>query len=72
MRQPNRAIEHEHHIMPIRDDIINLLNGSSVFSKLNNLTVGYHQYVLDLQSRYINISYTHVGLCCINCQSISK
>ena len=61
MRQPNRAIERERHITPTIDDIINQLNGSSVFSKLD-LTAGYHQCILDEQSRYITTFTTHIGL----------
>ena len=61
MRQPNRAIERERHITPTIDDIINQLNGSSVFSKLD-LTAGYHQCILDEQSRYITTFTPHIGL----------
>ena len=61
MRQPNCAIERERHITPTIDDIINQLNGSSVFSKLD-LTAGYHQCILDEQSRYITTFTTHIGL----------
>ena len=52
MRQPNRAIERERHITPTIDDIINQLNRSYVFSKLD-LTSGYHQSIL---------MYNHVTL----------
>ena len=61
MRQPNRAIERERHITPTIDDIINQLNGSSVFSK-PDLTAGYHQCILDEQSRYITTFTRHIGL----------
>ena len=52
------AIEREQHITPNFDDIINQLNGSSVFSKLD-LTAGYHQCILDEQSFYITTFTTH-------------
>ena len=61
MRQPNCAIERERHITPTIDNIINQLNGSSVFSK-HDLTAGYHQCILDEQSRYITTFTTHIGL----------
>ena len=42
MRVANKAIERERHITPTIDDLINDLNGATVFSKLD-LNQGYHQ-----------------------------
>jgi hypothetical protein len=35
MRQANRAIQRERYVMPTVDDMINDLNGSKVYSKLD-------------------------------------
>ena len=35
MREPNKPIRRERHIMPTSDDLIADLNGSTVFSKLD-------------------------------------
>ncbi|KAK9679592.1 Reverse transcriptase (RNA-dependent DNA polymerase) [Popillia japonica] len=48
------------HLTPTIDDIIVALNGSKFFSKLD-LKDGYHQLVLDKQSRGITSFSTHVG-----------
>ena len=61
MRQANKAIRRERHPQPTLDDIQNRLNGASVFSKLD-LRSGYHQLILDEQSRYITTFSTHIGL----------
>ena len=61
MRGPNTAIKRERHITPTIEDILSDLNGSTVFSKLD-LNQGYHQILLDEESRYITTFSTHVGL----------
>lgn len=47
--------------MPTVDDLINDLNSSAVFSKLD-LSNAYHQLELDESSRFITSFVTHVGL----------
>ena len=57
----NLAIPHEQHPTPTVDDLIHTLNGRTVFSTLD-LHAGYHQLLLDEESRYITIFQTHKGL----------
>ena len=45
MREANRAITRERHLMPTLDEVVHDLNGAKVFSKLD-LNQGYHQLVL--------------------------
>lgn len=45
MRMPNKAIQRERHPTPTVDDLINSLNGATVYSKLD-LRSGYHQLSL--------------------------
>ena len=61
MRLPNKAIERERHITPTLDDVISELNGAQVFSKLD-LNNGYHQLMLNQDSRFITTFTTHMGL----------
>jgi hypothetical protein len=61
MRQANEAITRHRHPMPTIDDVLNKVNGSTVFSKLD-LKCGYHQLLLDEESRYITTFSTHIGL----------
>jgi len=61
MRMPNRAIQRERHPTPTVDDLVDALNGATVFSKLD-LRSGYHQLVLAQESRYITTFVTHEGL----------
>ena len=61
MRVANKAIERERHITPTIDDLINDLNGATVFSKLD-LNQGYHQLELAPESRYITTFSTHKSL----------
>ena len=60
MRAPNKAIKRERHITPTNDELMNDLNGATVFSKLD-LNSGYHQLELDEDSRYITTFSTHIG-----------
>ena len=43
MREANRAITRERHIMPTLNEVAHDLNGAKVFSKLD-LNQGYHQH----------------------------
>lgn len=61
MREANKAIVRERHLMPTVDELIHDLNGSSVFSKLD-LRQGYHQLELDHESRSITTFNTHIGI----------
>ena len=61
MRSANKAILRVRHIMPTIEEIVSDLNGSIKFSKLD-LNQGYHQLLLDKESRYITTFTTHIGL----------
>lgn len=61
MREPNKAIVRERHMLPTVEELIHDLNGSKVFSKLD-LRAGYHQLELEENSRYITCFSTHLGL----------
>ena len=61
MRKANTAVQRERHITPTVDEIINNLNGASVFSKLD-LRSGYHQLELSPESSYITTFTTHKEL----------
>jgi len=61
MRSANKAIKRERHGTPTINELMNDLNGATVFSKLD-LNQGYNQLELDESSRYITTFATHVGL----------
>lgn len=61
MREANKAIKREKHLMPTIDDLIADLNGATHFSTLD-LSSGYHQLELSLESRFITTFSTHVDL----------
>ena len=61
MRAPNKAIQRERHSTPTVTELMNELNGATVFSKLD-LNQGYNQIEIDEGSRYITTFATHVGL----------
>jgi len=61
MRQANEAIIRERHPIPTVDEVLEDLNQSTVFSKLD-LRLGFHQIELHEDSRYITTFITHVGL----------
>ncbi|RUS85862.1 hypothetical protein EGW08_006346 [Elysia chlorotica] len=61
MREANKAIKRERHPMPTIEDMINELNGSTVFSRID-LQQAFHQLELDEESRFITTFSTHVGL----------
>ncbi|GFR78250.1 transposon Ty3-I Gag-Pol polyprotein [Elysia marginata] len=61
IREANKAIKRERHPMPTIEDIINELNGSTVFSRID-LHIAFHQLDLEEESRFITTFSTHVGL----------
>ena len=61
MREANKAILRERHLLPTLDEVIHDLNGATAFSKLD-LNQGYHQLLLHPDSRYITTFSTHTGL----------
>ena len=61
MREANKAIKRTRHVTPTLEELIADMSGATVFSKLD-LRSGYHQLVLDPESRNITTFSTHVGL----------
>ena len=61
MRMANKAIQRERHPTPTVDDLIDKLNGATVFTKLD-LWSGYHQLSLAEESQHITTFGTHKGL----------
>lgn len=61
MREANRAIVRERHMLPTVEELIHDLNGAAVFSKLD-LRSGYHQLELEDSSKYITCFSTHMGI----------
>ena len=61
MRRANEAIIRERHSIPTVDEVLQGLNGSTVFSELD-LNMGYHQLELEPKSREITTFATHSGL----------
>ena len=61
MRRANEAIIRERHPIPTVDEILQGLNGSTVFTELD-LKLGYHQLELDEKSRTITTFTTDAGL----------
>jgi hypothetical protein len=61
MRQANQAIKRERHETPTIKEIIGVLNGAKVLSKLD-LNQRYNQLELAPESRYITTFGTHLGL----------
>jgi len=61
MRRANEAIQRVRHPIPTVDEILQSMNGSTVFSKLD-LKLGYHQVELDPGSRDITTFATSAGL----------
>lgn len=61
MRRANEAVVRERHPIPPVDEVLQDLNQSTVFSKLD-LTLGFHQVELEEASRAITTFVTHVGL----------
>ena len=61
MRRANEAIQRVRHPIPTVDELLQSMNGSTVFSKLD-LKWGYHQIELDPESRDITTFVTSAGL----------
>jgi len=61
MRRANEAIIRERLPTPNIDEVLERLNGSGVFSKLD-LRWGFHQIELDPESRDITAFATHDGI----------
>ncbi|PFX15321.1 Transposon Ty3-G Gag-Pol polyprotein [Stylophora pistillata] len=61
MRQTNQAVQRVRHITPTIKEVLNDLDGATIFSKLD-LNQGYNQLQLAPESRYINTFSTHVEL----------
>ena len=61
MQMANKAIRRQSHPAPTIDDLIQTLNGATVFSKLD-LRSGYHQLTIAPECRYITTFATHKGL----------
>ncbi|GFR73036.1 retrovirus-related Pol polyprotein from transposon 297 [Elysia marginata] len=61
MRRANEAIKRERHPMPTLEEVINELNSSKFFSRLD-LKQAFHQLELSEESRHITTFATHVGL----------
>ena len=61
MREANKAISRERHLLPTLDEVIHDLNGATVFSKLD-LNQGYHELLLHPDSRHISTFSTHTVL----------
>ena len=61
MRRANQAIIRERHPMPTIEDLLQDMNGSKVFSKLD-MKEGFTQFVLHPDSRDITTFSSHVGL----------
>ena len=56
IRQANTAVIRERHPIPTVDEVIQRMNGSTVFTKLD-LQCAYHQLELEEKSREITINY---------------
>ena len=61
IRQANQAVIRERHPIPTLDEVIQNMNQSKIFSKLD-LRYGYHQLELEVGSRYVTTFATHIGL----------
>ena len=61
MRCANASVIRERHPIPTVDEVLQNLNQSSVYSKLD-LKWGYHQIELEEESRNITVFTTHKGL----------
>ena len=60
-RQANKAIKRERHPIPTVDELLQDMSGATKFSKVD-LKAGYHQILLDKESRSITTFITHRGL----------
>lgn len=61
MRMANEAIERERYQIPTIEEVLQELNGSAVFSKLD-LKWDFHQVELDEEFRKITTFISHMGI----------
>ncbi|XP_055542831.1 uncharacterized protein K02A2.6-like [Wyeomyia smithii] len=61
MKFPNKAIQHEHFPLPVIETLLNKLEGSKYFSRLD-ITSAYHHVELHPDSRSVTTSMTSQGL----------
>ena len=61
IREANKAVQREKHLMPTIDDLITDLTDATTFSTLE-LKASYHQLELDPASLHITTFNTHVAL----------
>ena len=61
MRRVNEAVIHERHMIPKLDELLQDINGATVFSKID-LTSGYHQLQLCEESKNLTAFATHKGI----------
>ena len=61
MRRANQAIIREHQPIPTIEEVLQDLNGSTIFSKVD-LKWGFHQILLAEESRHVTTFVTHRGL----------
>ena len=61
MRRANQTIIRERHPIPIVEELLHDLNGSTVFSKVD-LKWGFHQILLSEDSQHITTFMAHRGL----------
>ena len=61
MRQANQSVSRERYPIPTVEEVLQHFNQSTVFSKLD-IKLGYHQIVLDPESRQIITFMTHKGM----------
>ena len=60
-RPANKAIKRIRNVTPTVEELFNEINGAKWFSKVD-LKSGFHQLVLDEDSRYITVFSTHIGV----------
>ena len=61
MRHVNPMIERERHVIPNVEELFEDMAGATKFSKVD-LTAGFHQLLLDKESRSLTTFHTHKGL----------
>ncbi|XP_055681809.1 uncharacterized protein K02A2.6-like [Lutzomyia longipalpis] len=61
MRQANKAIKRENHLMPVLEDFLPRLESAKIFSRLD-IKNAFHQIELDESSRHITTFITHKGM----------
>uniref|UniRef100_A0A1B0DFM4 RNA-directed DNA polymerase n=1 Tax=Phlebotomus papatasi TaxID=29031 RepID=A0A1B0DFM4_PHLPP len=61
MRQVNKAIKRENHMMPVLEDFLPKLGSARIFSRLD-IKNAFHQMELEPNSRHITTFITHKGM----------